>query len=285
MIESATEDLSSSSTSSTSSRGQHYTRYYRKPSRNNRATPGAVTSGLGGVQLRKSHVVGSMASLIMANNNNNNNNVNNNNNHMKPGMPPRRPSSLHIPVSATRSASAAMVSPILSAASRAIHQFSAIGAKQSFEAAMPVPVGVPTSTPGASVSVNPSFPPPLIVPSAEFSPARHLTRQGRSSSSSSIQLHSNLQLNGGPPSRPVLTKGPFLDSEITIDLNLSHTVGTGSALVKASLSATSGFWMMLPNLVLWIFSVIAYDKSVNKSRIGNNSTMLNFSRYLTLTLC
>ncbi len=204
MLESA-EDLSSSSTnSSTSSRG-HYgglgghggqPRYYRKPSRN-RTSTAAATPGL--VQLRKSHVVGSMASLIMANNNNNNS-LNNNNVSKQP--PPRRPSSLHIPVTSTRSASAA-ISPILSAATRAIHQF----------AAKPVMPEVnqnpnPTSSPRVGVVPMSAFHTPLIVPSAEFSPNRHLTRQGRSSSSSSITLHSGLHSGGtGGNLMPGITKG------------------------------------------------------------------------------
>ena len=67
---------------------------------------------------------------------------------------PRRPSSLHIPVSQTRSASSAMVSPILSAATRAIHK--------NLEA-----TGMASGLPF----------PPLIFPSAEFDP--NVLTQGR----------------------------------------------------------------------------------------------------------
>lgn len=88
----------------------------RKPSRN----------GL----VKRSHM-GSLASIVASNQ----------------GPNFRRPSSLHLPVSGTLSASSAMVSPILSVATRAINN--------NLEAVYP----------------------PLIFPAAEFAPGNHM--QGR----------------------------------------------------------------------------------------------------------
>ena len=72
----------------------------------------------------------------------------------------RRPSSLHLPVSQTLSASSAMVSPILSVATRAINN-------NFVEAASAAAVN----------SGSKSIPyPPLIFPSAEFAPGNHLPK-------------------------------------------------------------------------------------------------------------
>ena len=73
----------------------------------------------------------------------------------------RRPSSLHLPVTQTLSASSAMVSPILSVATRAINN--------NF-----VEAAVPASSGSKSIPY-----PPLIFPAAEFAPGNHLPKQGR----------------------------------------------------------------------------------------------------------
>ena len=71
----------------------------------------------------------------------------------------RRPSSLHLPVTQTLSASSAMVSPILSVATRAINN-------NFMDAAT-----------AAANSGSKSIPyPPLIFPSAEFAPGNHLPK-------------------------------------------------------------------------------------------------------------
>lgn len=123
---------------------QYHRQQQRKPSRN---FPGLV---------KRSHM-GSLASI-----------VNNNNNNSRPSYGrsasvsandwrhhQKRPSSLHLPVTQTLSASAAaMVSPILSVATRAINN--------NLEAAV-------------------TYGPPLIFPAAEFAPGNHLHQQGRTS--------------------------------------------------------------------------------------------------------
>ena len=134
----ATSGASSSESSSSSSPpASAGSQYRRKPSRN---FPGLV---------KRSHM-GSLASIVTSRPSYNrsasvtSSNINR----------PRRPSSLHIPVSQTRSASSAMVSPILSAATRAIHK--------NLEA--------------TSMASGLPFP-PLIFPSAEFDP--NVLTQGR----------------------------------------------------------------------------------------------------------
>jgi len=92
--------------------------------------------------------MGSLASIVTSRPYNRSASVTSTNNNNRP----RRPSSLHIPVTQTRSASSAMVSPILSVATRAIHK--------NLEATAS---GLPF--------------PPLIFPSAEFDP--HVLTQGR----------------------------------------------------------------------------------------------------------
>ena len=130
----SSSESSSSSSPPASAGGQ----YRRKPSRN---FPGLV---------RRSHM-GSLASIVTSRPYNRSASVTSANNR------PRRPSSLHIPVTQTRSASSAMVSPILTAATRAIHK--------NLEA-----TGL-----GSTASGLPF--PPLIFPSAEFDP--HLMTQSR----------------------------------------------------------------------------------------------------------
>ena len=127
----SSSESSSSSSPPASAGGQ----YRRKPSRN---FPGLV---------RRSHM-GSLASIVTSRPYNRSASVTSTNNNNRP----RRPSSLHIPVTQTRSASSAMVSPILSVATRAIHK--------NLEATAS---GLPF--------------PPLIFPSAEFDP--HVLTQGR----------------------------------------------------------------------------------------------------------
>ena len=127
----SSSESSSSSSPPASAGGQ----YRRKPSRN---FPGLV---------RRSHM-GSLASIVTSRPYNRSASVTSANNR------PRRPSSLHIPVTQTRSASSAMVSPILTAATRAIHKN-----LEATSAASGLPF------------------PPLIFPSAEFDP--HLMTQSR----------------------------------------------------------------------------------------------------------
>ena len=79
----------------------------------------------------------------------------------------RRPSSLHLPVTQTLSASSAMVSPILSVATRAINN-------NFMEAAELTKIG--HSGPGSGSKSIPY--PPLIFPAAEFAPGNHLPKQG-----------------------------------------------------------------------------------------------------------
>ena len=79
----------------------------------------------------------------------------------------RRPSSLHLPVTQTLSASSAMVSPILSVATRAINN-------NFMEAAELTKIG---HSGGGSGSKSIPYP-PLIFPAAEFAPGNHLPKQG-----------------------------------------------------------------------------------------------------------
>ena len=129
----SSSESSSSSSPPASAGGQ----YRRKPSRN---FPGLV---------KRSHM-GSLASIVTSRPSYNRSSSVTSSNINRP----RRPSSLHIPVTQTRSASSAMVSPILSAATRAIHK--------NLEA-----TGMASGLPF----------PPLIFPSAEFDP--NVLTQGR----------------------------------------------------------------------------------------------------------
>ena len=139
----SSSESSSSSSPPASAGGQ----YRRKPSRN---FPGLV---------RRSHM-GSLASIVTSRPYNRSASVTQSSANNRP----RRPSSLHIPVTQTRSASSAMVSPILSVATRAIHK--------NLEA--------------TSVASGLPFP-PLIFPSAEFNPHAVLT-QSRNGSKGNIVL-------------------------------------------------------------------------------------------------
>ena len=108
----------------------------------------------------------------------------------------RRPSSLHLPVTQTLSASSAMVSPILSVATRAINN-------NFMEAAELTKIGHS----GGSGSGSKSIPyPPLIFPAAEFAPGNHLPKQGH-------------RLG------PVPTKGENLLLTITMQIH-SYIIGT-----------------------------------------------------------
>lgn len=78
----------------------------------------------------------------------------------------RRPSSLHLPVTQTLSASSAMVSPILSVATRAINN-------NFMEAAELTKIGHSGGSGSKSIPY-----PPLIFPAAEFAPGNHLPKQG-----------------------------------------------------------------------------------------------------------
>ena len=107
----------------------------------------------------------------------------------------RRPSSLHLPVTQTLSASSAMVSPILSVATRAINN-------NFMEAAELTKIG--HSGPGSGSKSIPY--PPLIFPAAEFAPGNHLPKQGH-------------RLG------PVPTKGENLLLTITMQIH-SYIIGT-----------------------------------------------------------
>lgn len=129
---------SSSPPASTSNINHVHVYQQRKPSRN---FPGLV---------RRSHM-GSLASIVTSRSNSPRSAL--------MAAPPgsssrRRPASLHIPLTQTRSASSAMVSPILSAATRAINN-------NDFSHLEVLPY------------------PPLIFPAAEFAPGNHKP-QGRS---------------------------------------------------------------------------------------------------------
>ena len=106
----------------------------------------------------------------------------------------RRPSSLHLPVTQTLSASSAMVSPILSVATRAINN-------NFMEAAELTKIGHSGGSGSKSIPY-----PPLIFPAAEFAPGNHLPKQGH-------------RLG------PVPTKGENLLLTITMQIH-SYIIGT-----------------------------------------------------------
>ena len=143
-VSSSSSPSSSSSASPPASTVNHVYNRQRKPSRN---FPGLV---------KRSHM-GSLASIVTSGprpvSYNRSASVSSSR-----IQQPRRPSSLHIPVTQSLSASSAMVSPILSVATRAINN-------NVHEAACS----------GSGLSY-----PPLIFPAAEFAPGNHLKlQQGR----------------------------------------------------------------------------------------------------------